>query len=145
MKRFVTRMHALVFRLSGGRILGRMGGQPVLLLQTVGRRTGQTRVTPVQYLSVDGAFVVVAANGGAAHPPSWCLNLRAAPHAKVLLGKQNLDVQARETTGSERDAMWRQLTAVNRYLDGVAEKAERRLPVLVLAPGKGSPGRRGGA
>lgn len=50
MKRFGTHAHALVYRPSGGRILGRLGGQSVLLLQTVGRRTGQTRTTPVQYL-----------------------------------------------------------------------------------------------
>jgi F420H(2)-dependent quinone reductase len=133
-KRLGTRAHAFVYRLSGGRILGRVGGQPVLLLQTVGRRSGQNRSTPVQYLSRDQAFVVVAANGGAARPPAWYLNLCAAPDASVRVGNQDVAVQAREIHDSERDDIWRQLTAANPYLDGVSRKAGRRFPVLVLAP-----------
>ncbi len=134
MKRLGTRAHALLYRLSGGRILGRIGGQDVLLLQTVGRRSGRNRITPVQYLPHDRAFVVVAADGGAAHPPAWYLNLCAAPNAQVRIGRQDVDVLARELGGAERDTVWRQLTAANRYLDGVERKAGRRLPVLMLAP-----------
>ena len=139
LKRLWTHVHGLVYRLSGGRILGRVGGQPVLLLETVGRRTGQARSTPVQYVSMDGAFVVVAANAGAARPPAWYLNLCAAPHATVRVGTQDIAVHAREVHGSDRDAMWRQLTAANRHLEGVARRAGRRLPVLLLAPAQLSP------
>ena len=66
MPRWSTRLHAWVYRRSGGRVLGRMGGQPVLLLQTTGRHSGRTRTTPVQYLADDDMFVVVASNAGAA-------------------------------------------------------------------------------
>ena len=69
MPRWVTRLHAWVYRRSGGRVLGRMGGQPVLLLQTTGRRSGQTHTTPVQYLADGDTFVVVASNAGAAPSP----------------------------------------------------------------------------
>jgi F420H(2)-dependent quinone reductase len=51
MKRWATRLHAWVYRRSGGRVLGRIGGQPVLLLQTTGRRSGRTRTTPLQYVA----------------------------------------------------------------------------------------------
>ena len=122
MKRIGTRAHALLYRLSGGRILGRIGGQDVLLLQTVGRRTGRSRSTPVQYLPHDHAFVVVAANRGAARPPAWYLNLCAAPRARVRVGSDDVEVLARELGGTERDALWRQLTAANRYLEGVARQ-----------------------
>jgi deazaflavin-dependent oxidoreductase (nitroreductase family) len=137
-KRIGTRAHALLYRLSGGRILGRIGGQDVLLLQTVGRRTGRSRSTPVQYLPHDHAFVVVAANRGAARPPAWYLNLCAAPRARVRVGSDDVEVLARELGGTERDALWRQLTAANRYLEGVARKAGRPLPVLMLAPSASS-------
>jgi deazaflavin-dependent oxidoreductase (nitroreductase family) len=69
MPRWATRLHAWVYQRSGGRFLGRMGGQPVLLLQTTGRRSGRTHTTPVQYLTNDDTFVVVASNAGAANPP----------------------------------------------------------------------------
>jgi hypothetical protein len=68
MKRWGTRLHAAIFRLTRGRVLGRAGGQPVLLLETAGRRTGQRRTTPVQYLADGDTFVVVASNAGAPAP-----------------------------------------------------------------------------
>src|SRR5687768_6623385 len=102
MPRWMTRLHAWVYRRSGGRFLGRMGGQPVLLLQTTGRRSARTRLTPVQYLADDDTFVVVASNAGAARPPAWYLNLRANSRARVEVGPRFIDVRAREATGQER-------------------------------------------
>ena len=134
MPRWVTRLHAWVYRRSGGRLLGRMGGQPVLLLQTTGRRSGQTRTTPVQYLADGDTFVVVASNAGAARPPAWYLNLRADPHVRVEVGARSVDVRAHEATGPQRAELWQRLTAVNRYLERAARKAGRDLPLLVLVP-----------
>ena len=119
-----------------------MGGQPVLLLQTTGRRSGRTRTTPVQYLAEGDSFVVVASNAGAARPPAWYLNLRANPHARIRVGARNIDVRAQEAAGQERVALWRRLTAVNRYLERAASKARRDLPLLALVPATPSGPRR---
>jgi deazaflavin-dependent oxidoreductase (nitroreductase family) len=134
-KRLGTRIHAALYRRSSGRLLGRMGGQPVMLLETVGRRSGRRRETPVQYLESDEAFAVVAANAGAAHPPAWYLNLSADPRARARLGARTIDVQAREVIGEERVALWRRLVAANRYLERTARKAGRELPLLLLERG----------
>lgn len=134
MKHLWTRTHALVYRLSGGRILGRFGGRPVLLLRTTGRRTGRRRTTPVEYLPAGAGYVVVAANAGAARPPAWSLNLGAEPRAGVRVRTQDVDVLARELHGSEREDMWRRLTSANPRLEDAARKAGRTLPVLLLAP-----------
>jgi deazaflavin-dependent oxidoreductase (nitroreductase family) len=125
-------MHAAVYRRTYGRILGRVGGQPVLLLQTVGRRTGQRRTTPVQYLADGDTFVIVASNAGAARPPAWYLNLGANPHARIRVGARNIDVRAQEAAGQERVALWRRLTAANRHLERAARKAGRDLPLMAL-------------
>jgi F420H(2)-dependent quinone reductase len=134
MPRWLTRLHAWVYRCSGGRFLGRMGGQPVLLLQTTGRRSGRPRTTPVQYLADDDMFVVVASNAGAARPPAWYLNLRANPYARIDVGARSIDVRAQEATGQERAELWRRLTAANRYLERAARKAGRDLPLIALVP-----------
>jgi len=134
MPRWVTRLHAWVYRRSGGRFLGRMGGQPVLLLQTTGRRSGRTRTTPVQYLADGDTFVVVASNAGAARPPAWYLNLRANPHARVHVGGRTIDVRAQEAAAQERAELWQRLTAANRYLERAARKAGRDLPLMALVP-----------
>ena len=127
-------LHAAMYRLTSGRLLGRIGGRPVLLLQTAGRRTGRRRMTPVQYLPDGHAFVVVASDRGAARPPAWCLNLRADPHARVQVGERTLEVRAREVAGEERETLWERLTAADRHLVAAARKAGRELPLLVLEP-----------
>jgi deazaflavin-dependent oxidoreductase (nitroreductase family) len=132
MPRWVTRLHAWVYRRSGGRVLGRMGGQPVLLLQTTGRRSGKTRATPVQFLADDDTFVVVAANAGAPHPPARYLNLRADPHARIDVVGCSVDVRAQEATGQERAEPWQRLTAANRSLERAARKAQHDLPLINL-------------
>jgi deazaflavin-dependent oxidoreductase (nitroreductase family) len=132
-----------MYRRSGGRILGRMGGQPVLLLQTTGRRSGQTRTTPVQYLADDDTFVVVASNAGAARPPSWYLNLRADPDARAQVAERTIDVRARKAAGQERVQLWQRLTAANHYLERAARKAGRDLPVVTLVPSTPTTPRRG--
>jgi deazaflavin-dependent oxidoreductase (nitroreductase family) len=134
MPRWVTRLHAWVYQGSGGRFLGRMGGQPVLLLQTTGRRSGRTRTTPVQYLADGDTFVVVASNAGAARPPAWYLNLHANRHARVEVGPRTVDVRAHEAAGQERAELWQRLTAANRYLKRAARKAGRDLPLIALIP-----------
>ena len=134
MKRWGTRLHAAIYRLTRGRVLGRVGGQPVLLLETVGRRTGQPRTTPVQYLADGDTFVVVASNAGAARPPAWYLNLRANPHARIRVGARSIDVRAQEATAQERAELWQRLTAANRYLERAARKAGRDLPLMALVP-----------
>jgi F420H(2)-dependent quinone reductase len=134
MPRWVTRLHAWAYRRSGGRILGRMGGQPVLLLQTTGRRSGQPRTTPVQYLADGDTFVVVASNAGAGRPPAWYLDLRANPHARIEVGARSIEVQAQEATGPGRAELWQRLTAANRYLGRAARKAGRDLPLMALVP-----------
>ena len=134
MKRWGTRLHAAIYRLTRGRVLGRVGGQPVLLLETAGRRTGQPRTTPVQYLADGDTFVVVASNAGAARPPAWYLNLRANPHARVQVGGRTIDVRAQEATAQERAELWQRLTAANRYLERAARKAGRDLPLMALVP-----------
>jgi F420H(2)-dependent quinone reductase len=131
-----TTLPVAVYRLTGGRVFGRVGGQPVLLLQTIGRRSGRPRTTPVQYLRDSESFVVVASNAGAAHPPAWLLNLRAEPRARVQVGSQPLDVMAREIADDDHAALWQRLTAANRHLDTAARKAGRRLPILVLSPAR---------
>jgi deazaflavin-dependent oxidoreductase (nitroreductase family) len=134
MNHWARRLHAWVYRRSGGRILGRLGGQPVLLLQTTGRRSGQTRTTPVQYISHGEDLVIVAAAHGARHPPAWYLNLRADARARVRVRTHEFDVTTREATGDERAELWDTLIAANRYLPKVQGMAGRRLPLLIVTP-----------
>jgi deazaflavin-dependent oxidoreductase (nitroreductase family) len=128
-----TTLPVAVYRLTRGRLLGRIGGRPVLLLETVGRRSGRRHTTPVQYVRDGESFAVVASNAGAPRPPSWLLNLRANERARVQVGSTRCEVIAREADGEERAALWRRLTVGNPALDDIARRAGRELPVVVLS------------
>lgn len=132
--RWLWRAHRWIYGLSQGRILGRLVGLPVLLLTTVGRKSGETRTTPLTYLPHGRALVVVASNGGRPRHPAWFLNLRATPHAEVMAGARHLRVVGREAAGEERARLWAEI--VQRW-GGYARyerRTTRRIPVVVLEP-----------
>lgn len=129
--RVLTAAHAALFRRTHGRLLGHWFGARILVLETVGRRSRRIRSSPVVYLRDGHDLVVVAANGGAPHPPGWWLNLRAAGHGVAVLGHDRLDVTPREAVGPERERLWRRLAAVA-PVQTYQRHTTRRLPVVVL-------------
>ena len=125
--------HGWLYARSGGRLGGSVGGHPVLLLTTVGRRSGRKRRTPVQYERLGGDLVVVGAGGGSAEPPAWWLNLEADPEVEVQLGADRWGARA-ETAGPKRRAeLWSALTVANPSIASAQAKAGRQLPVVVLS------------
>ncbi len=127
-------LHRVIYRLSGGRILGRSMGCPVVLLTTTGRKSGQPRTAPLLGFPEGESIVVVPSNAGKEHYPSWYLNLRANPQAQVQLGPEIRRVRAREATQQERKRLWPRL--VSRYLgyQVYRERTDRHIPVLILEP-----------
>src|SRR3712207_5721297 len=88
--------HAGVYRATGGKLFGRMGKSPILLLNTVGRKSGKRRTSPLLYVMDGEDFVVIASKGGAATHPAWYLNLMANPGATVEIGDREARVEAEE-------------------------------------------------
>ena len=128
------RLHKAIYRLAGGRLLGRVANMPVLLLTTTGRRTGRPRTTPLTYLERGGDLVVIGSNGGERRPPQWWLNLQADPHAVVTIARDARPVVARETTEAERDELWPRVVATNPGYARYASRTARRIPVVLLIP-----------
>lgn len=121
-----------LYRRSGGRIGGRMGRAPVLLLHHTGRKSGKPRVTPLLFLADGERLVLVASKGGAASHPAWYRNLLANPSTIVEIGKKRVPVQAREARDSERSAYWPRLLEMYPSYGTYQERTERVLPVVVL-------------
>jgi deazaflavin-dependent oxidoreductase (nitroreductase family) len=127
-----SKAHAWLYRTTGGRVLGALGGQRILLLTTTGRHSGLARTTPVQYQRIGGNLVVVASNRGARVAPAWYGNLVTNPHVTVRIGSEELGCRARVAAGTERDGIWEGLRADNPWLARASQRARRRLPVVVL-------------
>jgi deazaflavin-dependent oxidoreductase (nitroreductase family) len=122
------------FRANGGQVGGGFAGAPVLLLHTIGARTGTERVNPVMYLDDEGRLLVFASKAGADSNPDWYYNLIANPDVQVEVGDRMLDVHATELSGAERDDRYAE--QARRY-PGFADyerKTSRIIPVIALTP-----------
>lgn len=131
--RRLSASHAGVLRRTGGRVLGGWFGARVLVLETIGRRSGRPRSTPLVYLRDRDGLVVVAANGGADRQPGWWLNLRSAGHAVAVIDGERVAVRPREATGAERDRLWSRL-ARHAPIANYQRRTSRPLPIVVLTP-----------
>jgi deazaflavin-dependent oxidoreductase (nitroreductase family) len=123
-----------VYRLTRGRVLGRVGRAPVLLLTTTGRRSGEPRTAPVVFLADGERMVVIGSNAGNERPPAWALNLEATPEAEVQVRGRRAKVRARITEGEERDELWRRMNDQYAGFDDYRERTQRQINVFVLEP-----------
>jgi deazaflavin-dependent oxidoreductase (nitroreductase family) len=130
--RILSDVHEGIYRLTGGKVGGRIGKLPILLLTTIGRKTGQPRTQPLAYTRVGDGLAVIASKGGAAKDPLWYLNLRANPFAEVTVGRETHRVRARDAQGEERERLWRALADLYPSYYMYARKTSRRIPVVVL-------------
>jgi len=133
---FFFRIHPWIYRKTGGRVLGRFGKSPILLLETRGRKSGQTRTNGLMYLDHGDSWAVAASWAGEPKHPLWYLNLVAQPEAMIQVGDRRIAVRARELEGDERTLVWKQIVEQDA---GFAEYEERtrgirEIPVVVLEP-----------
>jgi deazaflavin-dependent oxidoreductase (nitroreductase family) len=128
------KLNVPVYRATRGRLFGRIGRAPVLLLTTTGRRSGQERTAPVLYLADGEWLVVIGSNAGNERPPAWMLNLQANPEAEVQVRGTRRTVRARLAEGDERDELWRRMNDQYGGFDQYRARTGRRIELVVLEP-----------
>lgn len=134
----VTKAHSSVYRATGGKFVGTMGnGRPILLLNTIGRKSGQKRTHPLLYLADGENMVIVASAGGAPKHPAWYLNLKANPETTVEVGDREVRVRAEEASPEEKSRLWPGLVRMYGGYAGYQRKTDREIPVVILHPVEG--------
>ena len=119
---------------SGGTKGTTLGGRPVVVLTTLGLKSGKIRKAPLMRVEHDGRYAAVASLGGSAHNPAWYANVVAHPHVEVQDGPVRQDMTAREITGEEKAQWWaRAVAAYPPYAD-YQKKTARVIPVFLLEP-----------
>jgi deazaflavin-dependent oxidoreductase (nitroreductase family) len=127
-----AREHAERYESSGGTEGLDLHGRPVIILTTMGAKSGMLRKTALMRVEHDGVYAVVASRGGAPEHPQWYFNLVANPHVELQDAATKRDYLAREVTGQEKALWWQR--AIETWPDyaNYQEKTARQIPVFVL-------------
>ncbi|EDY42912.2 conserved hypothetical protein [Streptomyces sp. SPB074] len=119
---------------SGGTRGTEMRGMPVIVLTTLGAKSGKIRKTPLMRVEHDGEYAVIASKGGAPEHPVWYYNVKGHPEVELQDGPVRKDYTAREVTGAEKAEWWdRAVEAFPDYAE-YQKKTDRPIPVFVLTP-----------
>jgi deazaflavin-dependent oxidoreductase (nitroreductase family) len=111
-----------------------MGKSPILLLNTVGRKSGKKRTTPLLYVMDGEEFVLIASKGGSPTHPAWYLNLMANPEVTVEVGDREVRARAEEVSGAEKTRLWQKMVEMYPTYDDYQTRTEREIPLLILRP-----------
>jgi deazaflavin-dependent oxidoreductase (nitroreductase family) len=125
---------SFLYRVSGGKVAGRMGKAPIMILTTTGSKSGKTRTNPVLYMMDGENLVTVASAGGADKNPSWFTNLMRNPDAVVTIKREKRKVKGRKASPEERERLWPQLTEMFPGYAGYEKKTKRKIPVVIFSP-----------
>ncbi len=129
-----ARENAELYMSSGGKEGTELKGKPVILLTTIGAKTGKIRKTPLMRVEHDGEYAVVASLGGAPKHPVWYFNIKAHPRVELQDGTQTGEYEAREVVGDEKAIWWERAVAAWPDYAEYQKKTDRQIPLFVLTP-----------
>lgn len=129
-----ARENAEEYMESGGTRGTELKGRPVILLTTIGAKTGKVRKTPLMRVEHEGEYAVVASLGGAPKNPVWYFNIKANPRVELQDGTVTKDYEAREVFGDERATWWERAVVTWPDYAEYQKKTDRQIPVFVLTP-----------
>ena len=129
-----SRNQAEAYEASAGTKSADLRGKPIIVLTSIGARTGLLRKTPLMRVEHDGTYAVVASKGGAANNPTWYHNLKRNPHVELQDGAVKRDYLARELDGAEKATWWGRAVDVWPDYANYQTRTRRQIPVFVLEP-----------
>jgi deazaflavin-dependent oxidoreductase (nitroreductase family) len=123
-----------MYRRSGGKRMGSLRGMPLLLLTTIGRKTGQQRVTPLMYFRDGENYVVTASNAGRDKQPAWFVNLQSNPQTMIEVDGTTQNMMAHQAAAEEKARLWPQLVEQAPFFEDYQKNTTRDIPMVVLQP-----------
>jgi deazaflavin-dependent oxidoreductase (nitroreductase family) len=127
-------VHTALYRASGGRLGRHMRGSQVVLLTTVGRKSGRKRTTPLFGLQDGENWTLIASQGGHPEHPNWYLNLRDHPDVELQVGGETVRMRAETAQGAERERLWAKMADMYDGYNEYQKLTTRTIPVVVLRP-----------
>lgn len=134
-----ARNQAEKYEASGGTEENTLRGVPIIVLTTVGAKSGGLRKTALMRVEHDGRYAVVASKGGAPDEPAWAANMRKHPHVELQDGAVKRDYLARELEGEERRLWWDRSAEVWPDYNEYQKRTDRQIAIFVLEPMEDAP------
>ena len=127
-------IQSIVFRLSGGRLMNKLKGSDICVVQMQGAKSGKVRNIPLMYVPYEEGVVLVASMGGADQHPSWYWNLKANPQIKVFLNKRKVELMAQQVNDEKKAELWPLVCSFWPPYDSYQKKTDRNIPVFNYQP-----------
>jgi F420H(2)-dependent quinone reductase len=128
------KVQIFVFRRTQGKSMSSMRGMPILLLNTVGRKSGKSRTTPLMYILDGDNYVICASNNGRDKYPSWFHNLKNSSQVEIVIPGRCLRVSPAIATEREQTRLWAQLVAQAPFFEVYKKGTSRPIPLVLLRP-----------
>jgi deazaflavin-dependent oxidoreductase (nitroreductase family) len=130
----ISTLNVWLYRLSGGRIMGKLKGSPICLVTMTGRKSGRTITIPLMYTAHNDDVLLVASLGGAPKHPVWYHNIMAQPEIVIQDGRRVRTMRARQAGAAEKAALWPLCVASYPEFADYQAKTDRDIPVLICEP-----------
>ena len=137
LRRFIkpfSGLNSLVYKWTGGRLMGTFQGRPVMLVTMTGAKTGKKRTVPLMYVPYKDGVIVVGSQGGAPKSPVWVNNIRAHPEIEVQYRDKKMKLRAREVDDLEKAEVWPICVQHYHEYDDYQKRTDRNIPVFVCEP-----------
>jgi deazaflavin-dependent oxidoreductase (nitroreductase family) len=127
-------LHIALYHLSGGKLANEIANMPILLITTIGRKSGKPHTNPIVYLKDGQDYLVAASVGGMDWQPGWYFNLKNRPQATIKVGDKTFGVKATITAGEERTRLYEKFKTTSSNFVKYEKATSRVIPVIRLTP-----------
>ena len=130
---FLTKLHRLLFNKLGLRSLGSLLGNPICIITTVGRKSGNPIVIPLLTIPHEDNYILVASHGGAPNNPAWVYNLIHEPRIKMTVKSKTYNMLAKKLSDEEKENLWPVIIKAGPFYDEYQKKITRNIPVFLCS------------
>ena len=130
---FLTKLHRLLFNKFGLRSLGSLLGNPICIITTVGRKSGNPIVIPLLTIPHEDNYILVASHGGAPNNPAWVYNLIHEPRIKMTVKSKTYNMLAKKLSDEEKENIWPVIIKAGPFYDEYQKKITRNIPVFLCS------------
>jgi deazaflavin-dependent oxidoreductase (nitroreductase family) len=127
-------VQVFVFRFTHGNGMAFMRGMPILLLNTVGRKSGKKRTTPLMFIRDGDNYVITASNNGSDKHPAWYHNIKGSAQIEIEVPGKHIEAVPSIASEAEKERLWPQLVALAPFFDGYRKGTSRSIPMILLRP-----------